>query len=218
MSSRYFWAWVTAWIGLVAAPSSSALTVVIDGVKHTGSTVTITSGSTGGGGTTDPVPGNNGGGGNPPPDGGNGDTGTNPPSGGSACSGDVKLYQAALPGGFKQYNFGRGEGYAFSFQVSPGERGIISYGASTRRGNGYRSKLATISTCPGDFSFQTGACARDGVNEGGIYVGAGNLPGYYCSLTPNQTYYFNIRNYNSSGQDSCAGNENCGFSLNANWR
>lgn len=216
MSSRYFWAWVTAWIGLVmATPSSGALKVIIDGQPHTGNTVTISEVS--GGGTTTPPPGDPGGNTNNPPPDNQGGGNTPPPTDGSACSAGLKLYQTGLPNGSQQYTFGRGAAYAFSFQLSPGQRRLISFETSNSRGNGYHEKLATISACPGDFNLNNipSACIRKGANAGGIYVdGGGASRAFYCTLKPNQTYYYNIRNYNAlTGQDPCGTNETCGFTL-----
>ncbi|MGR6035608.1 MAG: hypothetical protein ACU4EQ_00145 [Candidatus Nitrosoglobus sp.] len=221
MGSKYVLAWVTALAGLMAAQSSSAMTVTIDGVSYNATQVTITDGTSpsGGGGTPPP----SGGGGTPPPSGGGG---TPPPSGGNTGGGtcnnsSLALKQVALPTSSGMYYFGNNQAIAFSFSGTAGQRTKISYNESIY-GYGYTAKLMVISDCAGDldYSHKPPYCYAYG-SSNVIYADfSQTASSAYCKLTPGVTYYATIRNsnaiYRQPDVDSCPQGTTCGATITTN--
>lgn len=78
-------------------------------------------------------------------------------------------------------------------------------------------RYATISSCPGDFSVTTPGCVRDGsALTANINFIVGGTKYGYCALTPNTTYYFNIRHANPGAAagtlvESCPTGSGCAF-------
>ena len=124
----------------------------------------------------------------------------------------VEILSGTLQEGLHYFNFYRGQAYALTFTGQPGDKGLIAYGASTKKGNGYTNKVAVISECKGALDTTKAAkfCANFGI-EGGLYYkfGTNDSGEPLCELDPNKTYYYNISNYNS-----CPSGMLCGFTLN----
>lgn len=174
--------------------ASAQLTVTIDGRVFHGKSVTIVPDKD----TPEPPP--------PPP-----------PPGDCPEFGGHLIVQDAQSRGLKTYNFTRGQAYAL--KVPRTHNGLLAYGASTDKGNGYTFKLVTLSQCPGDFKQENfiPGCVAYGV-EGGIYYAYGGTQSRTrCALEEGKDYYFNIRNYDyRRKEDSCPVGQLCGFSLNIN--
>lgn len=80
-------------------------------------------------------------------------------------------------------------------------------------------RYATISRCPGDFSVTTPGCVRNGsALTANINFIVGGMKYGYCALTPNTTYYFNIRHANPGAAagtlvETCPSGSGCAFYL-----
>jgi hypothetical protein len=223
MGSRYILAWVTALAGLMAAQSSSAMTVTIDGVSYNATEVTITDGNTGGGNTGggNTGGGNTGGGNTGGGNTGGGNTGGGNTGGGTCNDSNLALTQAALPTSSGMYYFGNSKAIAFRFSGTAGQRTKISYNESIF-GYGYTAKLMVISDCAGDLDYSNKPpyCYALG-SSNVIYVDfSQTASAAYCKLTPGVTYYATIRNsnaiYHQPNVDSCPQGTTCGATITTN--
>ena len=134
-----------------------------------------------------------------------------------ACSpSNLSILNGSIKPSLNYYNFYRNQMYSLSFTGQEGDKGIISFGESTLKGNGYTNKTVSISGCKGDLvSPISSQCRREGMGGTIYYIFSNEPQAGFCTLEPNKNYYYNISNYNPiEDTNSCPQGQLCGFVLN----